>query len=490
MDSLVLREENHSNINICDECHDIYNGLNHHCLSSKNIKLVIKGTKKCNNCETQFFDIKDEPYGDRYIPLVVVGKCTVHGTFFKNISDEDIELIQSAKKLSHSVDFGDLRGFDIPRGPKSDDLLNRGIQNFLELFTPRQVVYLNKVIQVLPDLEVEDRLWMALLVSTSLDFNSLLCGYKGSGIRRPGAIRHVFSHHAYSFPYTALENNPLNSINTSGTLNRLFGDRIRKACLWSSSPLETKIIDNVRKKVTIEGEMDGGEPAIDWLDLQTDRNKFIVLQGDAARINIPENFVDFIVTDPPYFDSVQYSDLSNFFRVWLRRFLPQDADWKYDQLASAVSEGDGNGHQKYGEKLTAIWKTCHRAIKKRHGRLIFTFHHWRHNAWAELTISLRRAKFILVNRYVVHSENPISVHIMGLKALKHDCILVLSLNSAFTQNQEWNRPAEIIKEDSYSFCKACGSALGWFLMSDLSEDKIRYEWKRLLEVNGNGKTSC
>ena len=78
---------------------------------------------------------------------------------------------------------------------------------------------------------------------------------------------------------------------------------------------------------------------------------------------------------------------------------------------------------------------------------------------------------------------------MGLNALKHDCILVLAPNSDLNQTNQWIRPGEITKSDSAGFCKACGSALGWFLMSDLSDEDIRSEWKRLLEENSNGKTS-
>jgi hypothetical protein len=79
-----------------------------------------------------------------------------------------------------------------------------------------------------------------MLVSTSLEFNSLLCGYKGGDKRRPGAIRHVFSHHAYSFPYTALENNPAFSGNTSGTIGLLFRDRIEVGAEWAEMPVERK----------------------------------------------------------------------------------------------------------------------------------------------------------------------------------------------------------------------------------------------------------
>ena len=490
LDSLVLREGNDRNINICAYCHEVYQGSEHRCTNKKAIKIATKGTKICELCGSHFQDILDISYLGRYVPLIIVGNCPEHGIFFKNLGDDDMNLIDQAKTRFRTLDFGDVADFDIPRGPKSDGLLNRRINSFLELFTPRQLLYLHSCMEALPEMPDEARLWMGLLISTSLDFNCLLCGYKGSSIRRPGAIRHVFSHHAYSFPYTALENNPIFAGNTSGTINRLFNDRIKKACMWSTRPIETKIEKETRTKVAIEGEVDGGEPAVDWQDISTGKRKFLVIQGDSANLNIPENCVDFVVTDPPYFDSVQYSDLSNFFRVWLRRLLPRDANWHYNHFASAVSEGNSSGDNKYGEVMTGIWKTCNSALRKENSRLVFTFHHWRYSAWTELTLSLKRAEFWLVNRYVVHSENPISVHIMGLRALKHDCILVLSPNMEFDQVFAWPKPLKIDKLNSYNFCRDSGAALGWFLMSDLTEEKIRSEWKMLLGENSNGKTSC
>ena len=300
-------------------------------------------------------------------------------------------IIARAQEAARGLDFGETAHFQIPSGPKSDDLLARGVTSFRELFTARQLLYLHSCASLLEELPHEDRLWLALLISTSLDFNSLLCGYKGAGIRRPGAIRHVFSHHAYSFPYTALENNPIFSRKRSGTLRRLYSDRIVRAGRWAIAPVERYIEGDRRTKVTVQGEIDGGRPVRDWDALHQGMRKFLALQADSASLDIPAGMVDYVVTDPPYYDSVQYSDLSTFFRVWLRLFLPQEADWHYDPLASAVSEGDAPGKEKYGAVLGAIWQRCHEALNKEHGRLIFTFHHWDPDAWATLTLSLKRA---------------------------------------------------------------------------------------------------
>jgi len=106
-----------------------------------------------------------------------------------------------------------------------------------------------------------------------------------------------------------------------------------------------------------------------------------------------------------------------------------------------------------------------------------------------LTLSLRNAGFSLVNRYVVLSENPISVHIIGLKSLKHDAILVLRPNgNSESTGSEWPKPSKIDAQHSYAFCCDCGAALGWFLDPNIPEEDVYEEWKRLIG-NGNAKIS-
>jgi adenine-specific DNA methylase len=64
------------------------------------------------------------------------------------------------------------------------------------------------------------------------------------------------------------------------------------------------------------------DPQRNWLNRQSPLFAAARLFYGAG---LADNSVDFIVTDPPYFDSVQYSDLAAFFRVWLRQLLPDAA---------------------------------------------------------------------------------------------------------------------------------------------------------------------
>ena len=57
-------------------------------------------------------------------------------------------------------------------------------------------------------------------------------------------------------------------------------------------------------------------PTIESIDF---RNAAIVERGSATALSNPNESIDAIITDPPYYDNVPYADISDFFYVWLKR---------------------------------------------------------------------------------------------------------------------------------------------------------------------------
>ena len=47
----------------------------------------------------------------------------------------------------------------------------------------------------------------------------------------------------------------------------------------------------------------------------------VVKQSSATELPYPDNYFDAVFTDPPYYDNVPYSYLSDFFYVWLKRSI-------------------------------------------------------------------------------------------------------------------------------------------------------------------------
>ncbi len=480
VDSLILRQNSDGSIiHIDPKSHDIY--LDDRLASTSDVvdKLPVleKHVKVCSQCHSAYKEDTAVLFHQRYQPIAIVGECKEHGLFFAAPQQSDRDLAAHANERRGELPFS-ADDFRITPGPKSQSLLNRGVDSYLDLFSSRQLLFLSKAIEKLEVFEPLIRLNLAMLVSTSLEFNAMLCGYKGSKKSRPGAIRHTFAHHAYSFPYTALENNPLHRKKLSGNLQNLFYSRIVRGRRWAKAPVERLINGNAKpQKVTVSGEVDEGIEVTQFTDLQEGSRRFMLLQGSSVDLSIPDDSVDYVITDPPYFDSVQYSDLAAFFRVWLRKLLPDAANWEYSLDESAVDQ-HANGNGQYTAVLSAIFSECHRVLKKG-GRLIFTFHHWNPKGWSALTKALKRAGFVLVNRYVVHAENPSSVHIANQKALLHDVILVLA-PTASGAKQDWELPYRIDLDDSQTFCRDCGTIMGWMLNQDLPEDTISSKWVGLL----------
>src|SRR5207248_3911141 len=104
--------------------------------------------------------------------------------------------------------------------------------------------------------------------------------------------------------------------------------------------------------------------------------------------------VDVIVTDPPFFDNVHYSELADFFLAWqslqphgfLRgRFTTRCAKEVQDKRADAFSA-----------KLAAVFSECHRVLKD-DGALVFTYHHSRAEGWSCLASAICEAQFSVIN---------------------------------------------------------------------------------------------
>jgi putative DNA methylase len=481
IDQYDLRHEADRKIRIWPESWEITDGRSGPEAPPKTTRLITKTEKVCPSCGQEYEELLDIPYYARYVPIAIVATCAEHGLFFRSPGEFDLARIDQAEEQRDRLDFGPLEGFRVKDGPKSGDLLKRNINSYLDVFSSRQLLYLHQAIQHLHDYGGVAKLNLGLLVSTSLEFNSMLCGYKGWYKRRPGAIRHVFALHAYSFPYTALENNPINRHKSSGNLQLLFHDRIERGRKWAVLPVERKIGGDGRSElVKIPGEIDGGVEVFDQADLTTDRQTFWLIHGDSRNLPIDSHSVDLIVTDPPYYDSVQYSDLAAFFRVWLARFLPDEVNWTYDEAHSAVATKATNGSSSFMKVLAGIFAECGRVLKRHTGRMVFTFHHWDPNAWAELTIALKSAGFRLMNAYVVFSEHPISVHINNLNSIKYDSILVFALDGNGPA-VPWSSLEAIDTNDSETFCRQCGTTLGWLLESEHSATEIRTIWKELIQ---------
>jgi putative DNA methylase len=133
--------------------------------------------------------------------------------------------------------------------------------------------------------------------------------------------------------------------------------------------------------------------------------------------------VDLVITDPPYYDAIPYSDIMDFFHVWLRRTV-FDIDEQYsrafaDSLGPKWNVKDGDGElvdqpgrfasdtvsskAAYENGMAAVFAKCLAALKP-DGRLILVFANKNPNAWETLVSALVRAGFLVDGSWPIQTE--------------------------------------------------------------------------------------
>lgn len=115
---------------------------------------------------------------------------------------------------------------------------------------------------------------------------------------------------------------------------------------------------------------------------------------------------DLVVTDPPFGGLLHYSELADFFYVWLRLVLkdryPDDFSAEYCPKALEVVSNrarepeDPDGF--YKRLLTQCWREAHRILRPG-GILAFTFHHSEDAPWVAVLESLFDAGLYLAATY-------------------------------------------------------------------------------------------
>lgn len=368
---------------------------------------------------------------DQYEMFAVRYVCPRHGEGFKKPDTGDLNAYQMAVKSFESArDSLPTPDQAIPDGWKTGDLLAHGYVTWRDLFNPRQLLCagtLLREILSLPDRRVRES--FVTLFSACLEFNNMLCTYKGGNARRPGAVRHIFSHHAFIFPYEMLENNFWGTGSHSGTFTHLYGSRMQRAKEYCLQPQERQVKEGrTVGTVSLPGERIEGSLAKDFTELANGEKNALLLCGNSEQVPIPDKSVDAVITDPPYSDNVQYGELSDFFYVWqrlaLKEFYPEFSPILVPKDREIVKNPkQGKDGSFYERGLRRVFSECQRVLRD-DGLLVFTFHHKAFEAWVNVLRAVLDAGFFVSSAYPVHSEMPLSVHIHNYESMSYDAILV------------------------------------------------------------------
>ena len=114
----------------------------------------------------------------------------------------------------------------------------------------------------------------------------------------------------------------------------------------------------------------------------------LIATADARQLDLPSDSIDYIFTDPPYADAVQYGELNFVWESWLGD-LP---DWHGDEIV--VNRWRGKDADDWARGLAQAMGECHRVLKP--GRwLSLCYHDTSARRWAMLQDLMCDAGFVI-----------------------------------------------------------------------------------------------
>jgi putative DNA methylase len=138
-------------------------------------------------------------------------------------------------------------------------------------------------------------------------------------------------------------------------------------------------------------------------------------QGSAMALPLRDGTVDAVVTDPPYYNMIDYADASDIFYVWLKRAL---SDIVPDLFSSRglqdkseeiiVKNGGADDEHRtrefYEASLAQSFAEARRVLRP-DGHLVVVFGHSDPDAWKRLLGALHRAGFVVTSSWPSRTES-------------------------------------------------------------------------------------
>lgn len=426
----------------CPRCHREFNpdkdgnvqGKYYICPKCGQKSIIVEAVQRTGKPNERLYAV------EYYCPI-----CNQKG--YKQADKFDIALFEKAKDEYKNVEAEWLGKYisntKIPKGVKTKELLNHGYKYWKDMFNERQLLLLGKLLKVIIELNMDFpsdnstqvsenvRELLILTFSKFLEYQNMLCEYS----RKKNHIYNLFKIHAFHTTVNPVENNVWGSKFGLGTFEGQFNNLL-SGKKYNILPFEKYIVNGntIEKKtrMKIEGKIG---------DLFNDNCNVQLICGDSSYLPIPDNLIDALITDPPYYGNVMYSELSEFYYTWLRMALKNKYEYFQSEHVPNTAEVIVNNAQKKGEKdfiegLTAVFKESGRKLKN-NGIMTFTFHHQEEKAWGAVLKSVLNASFYISSIYPVQSESSVSPHIFQKANVRYDMVIVCRKRENEPERKHW-----------------------------------------------------
>jgi adenine-specific DNA methylase len=329
--------------------------------------------------------------------------------FDKNLVENAREEWESRKNLREYTPQG-----SIPEGAitassevSGNDVFDHGYNEWQDMFLPRQLLCLSTLMKAISEVKNQNaKEYLLLAFSDSLMFQSTFSIYNQLRNNMEG----IFRMNSYVPQSDFVENNVWGAEFGRGNFRNTW-DKLLSGVEYAHAPTDRY--------------MDKGEMVESEEFAQPIGRNSVVYQDDMRNIT-SENEYDAVITDPPYYDNIIYSEVADYFYVWQKLILDgeypgfdRDQTPRTDSIVTNpfLDKTAEDFEHEIGEALDVI----NDALKE-DGTLAFTYHHSDEESWGELLESLCESGFEVTATYPINSD--LSKFIEAREAVSFDIVIV------------------------------------------------------------------
>jgi putative DNA methylase len=278
-------------------------------------------------------------------------------------------------------------------------LVDYGYRYYRDLFNDRQLLHLSLLAEAVAHADAIVRPALAMAFSDHLTTNCMMTSY-AKGWRR---LVPLFAVRAFRHVTRPVELNPW----LSGTGRGTYPNAVRQVARAARDLREPR-----------ELQLAGG-----FRQTELRAGKATVVQGDSRDLSfISDGTISLVLTDPPYYDNIAYSELSAFYLPWLK--LVDKTIQSADEFSPVVALGRGrDAAADFAEQLGRSFREVERTLAP-NGRVIFTYKHTTVAGWWALATALAASSLRVLQVLPILGDGTVTLHARK-NTITWDSVLVL-----------------------------------------------------------------
>lgn len=318
-----------------------------------------------NATETYYDDVLKKPvFRVKQVPVIIVAKSGKE-KIQRKPNDYDLEVLNKIEDIKTNVSFP---LYELPKGQETLRNLDRGITHAHHFFTKRNLIALSKLNEKIEKSPLS-------LVLRFLFTGMLVLSSKMNRVR-------------VSNPYNRGKGN------LSGTL------------YVPGVPTETSVIDQISERL---------ETMMRAIESLTKLRSNALYVGSADRLQIEDNSIDYIFTDPPFGANLNYSELNSLYEPWLHVITNN----KHEAIENTAQDKDA---QFYRDIMSQCFYEYWRVLKP--GKwMTVEFSNTSAAVWNSIQSALQYAGFIVANVAALDKQQGSFKAVTTTTAVKQDLVI-------------------------------------------------------------------